>query len=241
MKLQTAYSKQINSTNIHLHELMRTNSLPEGFVLRTDFQTAGKGQIGNSWESEKGKNLLFSILLYPEQIAIEDQFVLSQIVSLAMVKVLSEFAEGFQIKWPNDIYWNDKKIAGILIENSLQGGKLKSTVIGVGLNINQKTFLSNAPNPISLYQITGNRNSIKLIMHDICKNILDLYLDLDFNTIKTEYMQHLYRNDGYYSYTADGVIFKAKLLDVKSTGKLVLETDTGEMRGFYFKEVAYLI
>jgi BirA family biotin operon repressor/biotin-[acetyl-CoA-carboxylase] ligase len=142
--MKSMYLRETRSTNLVLKEMLREYELPEGFVLRTDFQSAGKGQPGNSWESEKGKNLLFSVLLYPQHIAIDQQFILSQLVSVAILRTLNSFCAGFSIKWPNDIYFGDKKIGGILIENSLQGSKLNTSIVGIGLNINQKTFRSDA-------------------------------------------------------------------------------------------------
>ena len=139
--MKSMYLRETRSTNLVLKEMLREYELPEGFVLRTDFQSAGKGQPGNSWEAEKGKNLLFSVLLYPHHIAITEQFILSQLVSVAILRTLNSFCTGFSIKWPNDIYFGDKKIAGILIENSLQGTKLNTSIVGIGLNVNQKIFV----------------------------------------------------------------------------------------------------
>lgn len=235
------YIKETHSTNALLREILRRENLPEGFVVRTDFQTAGKGQVGNSWESEAGKNLLFSMVLFPWHIDITEQFIVSQMISLAIVKALSRFSTGFTIKWPNDIYYGDKKIAGILIENSLQNGKIKSMVIGVGLNVNQKTFLSNAPNPVSLRQVTKKHHSRKPILEDICKNMSVLYHSSDFEKIRREYMSVLYRNDGFYPFRAEGEVFDARISDIATDGRMHLELRNGELREFYFKEVEYLV
>ncbi|MCE5331970.1 MAG: biotin--[acetyl-CoA-carboxylase] ligase, partial [Bacteroidales bacterium] len=149
--------------------------------------------------------------------------------------------DGFSIKWPNDIYWNDKKIGGILIENSLQSGKIKWTVIGVGLNINQKTFISDAPNPVSLCQITGKRIALKPILNDICNNIGNLYILMDYAEIRKGYAESLYRKEGFHLFRAEGETFEAKIDKIYPDGKLELETKAGEKRGFYFKEVEYVI
>lgn len=220
--------------------MIREQNVPELFVVRTDFQTAGKGQTGNTWESAKGKNLLFSTVLYPSQIAVEDQFIVSQLVSVAIKQTLDKYADGFSIKWPNDIYWNDKKIAGILIENSLQAGKIKWMIIGVGLNVNQEVFESNAPNPISLKQIIGKRQARKLILNEICKKIELLYNKLDYLAIRTAYIESLYRKSGFYPFRADGEIFEARISQIHPDGQMELETLSGEIRGFYFKEVEYV-
>ena len=147
----------------------REKSLPEGLVIYTDFQSAGKGQPGNAWESSKGMNLLFSVMLHPIQVHMDELFLISQLVSVAIKNALDEYTTNITIKWPNDIYWNDKKLAGILIENSLQGNKIMSVVIGIGLNVNQKLFLSNAPNPVSLFLITGKRQNRKQLLQKFSK------------------------------------------------------------------------
>lgn len=227
------------STNDFLRELSRQKQLPEGFLVHTDFQTAGKGQPSNSWESEKGKNLLFSILLYPQNIQINKQFIISQLTSLAIKHVLDQYAEGFSIKWSNDIYWNDKKIAGILIENSLLRDKIDKCIIGIGLNINQEIFQSNAPNPISLKQIIGKETDRKQILSDIHIELLNLYHELDYSKLQTKYHQSLYRKDGFHPYidTATKEHFLARIERVEPDGKLILITKKGEQREYYFKEV----
>jgi len=135
------YHESIHSTNSLMYdEVSNTPDLNEGYVIRTDYQTSGRGQIGNTWESKSGKNLLA-----------EDQFLVSKIICLSLVELLNEYdLEKVRIKWPNDIYVGDKKIAGILIQNMLQGKQIKASIIGIGLNVNQEFFESEAPNPTSL-------------------------------------------------------------------------------------------
>ena len=232
---------ETNSTNALLWEMVRGNKLPEGFTLHADFQTAGKGQIGNSWESASGKNLLFSTVLYPVHIAPDEQFLVSQLVSIGIKRVLDEYAKDITVKWPNDIYWNDKKIAGILIENSLQGNRIKAVVIGIGLNVNQKEFLSKAPNPVSLLHIIGKRQNRKKLLERICKSIFELYEELDTDKIRSEYAKALYRKDGFHAYSTDTESFRAKIITVCPDGQLVLETDKGDRKEFYFKEVKFII
>ena len=235
------FIKQTLSTNALLWNMLRQETLPEGFVLYTDFQTTGKGQIGNSWESAEGKNLLFSMALFPLQIEPSEQFLISQIVSLAIKKTLDEFTNDISIKWPNDIYWNNKKIAGILIENSLQGRKINFSVIGIGINVNQTEFESDAPNPISLQQITGTFQDRDSIMNSIYLNILYLYNDLDKNKIREIYSEALYRKNGIHTFRDENKEFLARLSAVQPDGKLELETVDGEFLGYYFKEVSFII
>ena len=237
----TFYTKQTHSTNVLLWEMIREKSLPEGFVVQTDFQTAGKGQVGNSWESEASRNLLFSMVLYPQRVTVDNQFLLSQLVSLGIKKALDEYTDGITVKWPNDIYWNDKKLVGILIENSLQGTKIKSSVIGIGLNVNQKVFVSNAPNPVSLLRITGKRQNRKLLLTKIRQNIQKLYTELSVTKIRAEYAEALYRKDGFYAYRANDETFQAKIISVHPDGQLELETEAGERKEFYFKEVSFVL
>ena len=146
---------ETDSTNNYLREQSAKARLPEGSLVIADFQTAGKGQVGNSWESEAGKNLMFSILLYPDFLPANRQFLISQIASLSVKETLEKYTDSVTVKWPNDIYWKDRKICGMLIENDLSGQHLYCSVVGIGLNINQEIFRSDAPNPVSLTQITG--------------------------------------------------------------------------------------
>lgn len=234
------YIKQTNSTNELLWKMHREQSLPDGFILYTDFQTAGKGQVGNKWESKARMNLMFSMVLYPSSIRVEEQFLISQFVSLGIKNVLDKYVDNICIKWPNDIYWNDKKLGGILIENSLQGYEIKTTVIGVGLNINQRNFESDAPNPISLFQILGKTMKRKNLMLEIQQEILNLYQQIDFQKIRTEYFNSLYRNTGYHTYSANNQIFQAQIISIHSDGQLELQTEPGELRKFYFKEVRFV-
>ena len=233
------YTPETPSTNSLLWDMLRKEQLPEGFVVHTDFQSAGKGQTGNSWEAERGKNLLFSMVLYPQRIPSDELFLISQIVSLAIKQALDKYTNYIEVKWPNDIYWQNKKLAGILIENSFQANKVK-TVIGIGLNVNQKTFRSDAPNPVSLLQITDSSLNREQLMKAIRDNILVLYRELNIEAIRSEYSSMLYRRDGFHLYKTDTENFNAKIVVVHPDGKLELETASGERKEFYFKEVQFV-
>jgi BirA family transcriptional regulator, biotin operon repressor / biotin---[acetyl-CoA-carboxylase] ligase len=235
------FIKKTNSTNDLLKRMLREQQLPEGFVVHSCFQTAGKGQVGNSWESTDGENLLFSMALYPLRIKVEEQFLISQLVSVAIKNTLDNYADNVSVKWPNDIYWNDKKLGGILIENSLQSGRIKSTVIGIGINVNQQHFMSNAPNPVSLFQITDKEHNVEKLLIEIRDNILNEYKKLNPPLIRAAYGEILYRKTGFYAYKVEEKSFMAKLIAVRSDGRLELENETGECRGFYFKEVQFVI
>src|ERR1035437_4155511 len=235
------FIQETASTNELLWKMLRENTLAEGVVVRTDFQTSGKGQIGNLWESESGKNLLFSMALFPQKIRPDQQFLISQLVSVSIKKALDEYVDDVTVKWPNDIYWKDKKLAGILIENSLQGRQIKFAVVGIGLNVNQTEFVSNAPNPISLRQIAGKRIARNSLLKKICQNIMDVYHHLDVEKLQMEYADMLFRKDGFHTFKADGELFQARIFAVHPDGMLELETIEGEYRSFYFKEVSFVI
>ena len=237
------YTASTASTNTFLHEMMRQDKLPEGFLLYTDFQTAGKGQPGNTWESENGKNLLFSMLLYPHSIKVYEQFILSEITGLAIRKVLEKYTDDICIKWPNDIYWKDKKIAGILIENSLFRDRIDTCIIGIGLNVNQEVFISNAPNPVSLRQITGNDVNREILLMEIQAELLNIYQNYSPEFIHQEYLNHLYRRNGFHRYaeTTANTVFDAEIEDVLPDGRLILRIQAGEIRTFYFKEIQFVL
>ena len=150
MKWNVRHIDETDSTNRWLREHLEVD------VVVADFQTAGRGCGTNQWEAERGKNLLFSLLLHPHDVQAKDQFRISMAVSIALREMLAQYADGFTVKWPNDIYWRDSKICGILIENRLQGSRIKDSIVGIGLNVNQTKFRSDAPNPVSLCQIVGH-------------------------------------------------------------------------------------
>ena len=167
----------VTSTNDRLAELCQEKEIKEFTTLMAEYQTAGKGQRGNSWESEYGKNLTFSTVFYPQTIAPASQFILSMAVASAICTALAHYvhADCLQIKWPNDIYWKDKKIAGILIENDLTGSQISQSIIGIGININQEEFHSSAPNPVSLRQITQKETDRMEVLNSVLAHIIDLY------------------------------------------------------------------
>lgn len=232
---------QVDSTNDLLKSMLREQQLPEGFIVCAGFQHAGKGQTGNSWESAEGENLLFSMALYPLRIRVEEQFLISQLVSVGIKNTLDKYIDNLSVKWPNDIYWNDKKLGGILIENSLQSGRIKSTVLGIGINVNQRNFISNAPNPVSMFQITGKQHNIEELMLEIRNSILNVYRQMNPTLIRANYSEILYRKSGFYLYKTVDESFLAQLVSVHPDGCLELETKAGEHKSFYFKEVQFVL
>ena len=202
-----------------------------------DYQTAGRGCGSNRWESERGKNLLFSLLLHPEQIPVSKQFHISMAISLAITEALGQQIGDLSIKWPNDIYWRNGKIGGILIENTLKGSIIKDCIIGVGLNVNQRYFQSDAPNPVSIWQICERETDRDQLLHDIL-NSLDHYL---YHDIKAQYCSMLYRRQGFHPYVDKNGAFMGKIIDVEDDGHLILCDDNGCQRRYAFKEVQFII
>lgn len=236
--------EETESTNSYLKDLLKSEQLTEGSFVVADFQTGGRGQMGNSWFSSKGDNLLFSILLYPTEIPANEQFVISRITSLAIKNTLDQFTDDIRIKWPNDIYWKDKKIAGILIENSLQGRVIENSIIGIGLNLNQQIFPPELPNPVSLRQITATQFDKSYILDLFLNEFFLLYRSLQHGekqVIEDEYMLDLYRVNGYYWYEDENGKFQAKIDNVLPSGHLVLKTlEANEKRMYAFKEVTFM-
>jgi BirA family biotin operon repressor/biotin-[acetyl-CoA-carboxylase] ligase len=228
---------------------MSVEELPHGYCISADFQTSGHGQATNRWESEDGKNLLFSLLLRPTVIPAAEQFVITELVTLAIINALQDYIrQQIIIKWPNDIYVGDKKLCGILIENALCGPTIDTCIVGIGININQELFVSDAPNPVSLKQLNGRDNDRGEILAEIYQNILNYYGYLADNwqnndikqSLHYEYMNNLYRRTGYHNYsTPEGEHFRAEIEDIGPQGHLTLRLESGELRTFAFKEVIF--
>ena len=237
---------QTASTNTYLSRLAAT--LPGGTVIYTPSQTAGRGQKGNSWESEDGKNLTFSMLLKRPPVKARDQFYLSEAAALAVVEVLTtEAGDGFAVKWPNDVYWQDKKICGMLLENSLDGTDIATCVVGIGINVNQEHFLSDAPNPVSLINVTGREHDLEALLKRVCSRIEQLVDSLGDKQARRDlherYMAVLYRNDGamHPFEDASGNRFMAIIADIAPDGTLTLRHEDGATRDYLFKEVKHVI
>ena len=237
------------STNRYLQQLCQeagNNKVEEFTTVCADYQTAGKGQRGNSWEAAKGANLLFSFVCYPTFVPIRQQFVLSQLISLGIKETLDEYCSDISIKWPNDIYWKEKKICGILIENDLQGNSIGRCISGIGLNINQEVFLSDAPNPISLKQITGEHYQRETILEKVMQRIEQSYQKLKEDSayaseLATRYAASLFRREGLHCYQDKDGLFNARLVRVEADGRFVLMDEANQERSYLFKEVQYVL
>ncbi len=221
------------SVNVDLHKKNRH------LCVLADYQTAGRGCGTNTWESERGKNLTFSLLIYPTEVPANRQFAISEWVSVALCETLEQYIYNkVEIKWPNDIYVEGKKIAGILIENTLKGDHIKESIIGIGLNVNQQEFLSNAPNPVSLCQLLG---------HEVDREALLMRFLQRKPLVPTEgtdcfsYRNRLYRKGQLATYQDQNGCFKATIMDVEPDGRLVMVDEEGRERRYAFKEVQFII
>ena len=236
--------QKTDSTNNYLHALARPEQLGEGSVVWAEFQTAGRGQIGNSWESAEGENLTFSVVLYPTFLLANRQFLISQITALSVKQTLDRYVDDITVKWPNDIYWRDRKICGMLIENDLAGQFIYSSILGIGININQKEFKSNAPNPVSLYQIIGKRTDRENFLQEFLERLYANYLLLLQEKevlIQEAYRQSLYRREGFYLYEDVNGRFEAAIEEIEPSGYLHLRLRDNTIRRYEFKEVRFVI
>jgi len=232
------------STNSELKKLCSEKQLPSFSALVTGKQTAGRGQAGNSWESEPYKNLTFSVVLFPENLPVKQSFMISRIFSLAVKESLDKYIEHVSIKWPNDIYFREKKICGMLIENEIIETNISSSIIGIGLNVNQENFLSDAPNPVSLKQITAKIYNLDELLNRILQTASEKYrqfLSGNIQELRLAYQNALYRKSGFYDYEDKNGIFQACIREVEDDGTLILETEDKEIRRYQFKEVRFII
>ena len=248
MEFKVIHIDETDSTNGWLRENIRTfsplspsdgstDSAEQVVTVVADYQTAGRGCGTNTWESERGKNLTFSMLIHPKDIPARQQFHISMAASLAVCEALGQHIGDLSIKWPNDIYWRNGKIGGMLIENLLQGDVIRDSIIGIGLNVNQQVFRSGAPNPVSMWQITGQETDRQQLLDDILR-CMDHYL---YHDVRPQYLQMLYRRKGFHPYADGDGAFMAEIVEVEDDGHLVLLDDSGQRRRYAFKEVQFVI
>ncbi|MDE6644031.1 MAG: biotin--[acetyl-CoA-carboxylase] ligase [Muribaculaceae bacterium] len=242
---------------IEVAEATSTNTLaasmpdaPHGTVIRAIAQTAGRGQRGNSWESESGKNLTVSIVVRPDNILAYEQFLICRAVSVALVQLLDRVLPGgihAEIKWPNDIYVSDKKICGILIENSLTGITIDRSILGVGLNVNQREFLSDAPNPVSIININGGVELdlvplVNMLWELVDENLSLCSSDEGRRKLTENYDSRLWRRSGFHTFAyPDGQHFEASIKSIADNGVMTLQLRDGSTQSFAFKEVQFVL
>lgn len=233
----------VGSTNSYAKNLLATERPPEGTLITASEQHAGRGQVGNTWQSEPGKNMTASVILYPEFLDADKQFFLNMAVSLAVKDFCeSVLNDEVKIKWPNDIYWRDKKLGGILIENTITGSRISTSVVGIGLNVNQEVFPESLPNPVSMIQISTIEYKIQHLLGGLSAYLEKYYLQLrqqHFNFLDKAYTVALYRYQQTHEYKKGNQILRGEINGVAKDGKLILHCNGREMR-FAFKELEYV-
>ena len=266
--MKITHFKTLESTNQHLQNLLNEGVDIVNNIVVTDFQTSGKGQGKNVWQSEDGKNLLFSIALDMSFLKAENQFLLTQMVSVTMINVLKKYLpeESLFIKWPNDIYFKDKKIAGILIKNEIKGIMMGTSIIGIGLNINQTSFDESLPNPISMKMITGNDYDLEAILIEICETLLST-ANSQQPTVNSQqptansqqptansqqptansqqptansYTDKLYRHKQWASYEHEGAVKEMMIIGYDQFGRLILKEKNDREVVCDLKEIAFV-
>ena len=235
--------KETDSTNRFLREYTgEEGSLMT--VVTADYQTAGRGQGRNSWESAPGQNLLFSVKVRPRGVEARRQFVMLEAGALAVRDALGHYAGGFTVKWPNDVYWRDMKISGTLSECTIAKGFVGSCILGVGINVNQREFTGGAPNPVSLLNILGrdtDREELLGLFEDCFNRYLGMVDAGRYADIHALYCASLYRRTGFHAWRDAAGGFTASIIRVEPDGRLVLRKETGEVKKYLFKEVEHMI
>lgn len=235
--------QEVDSTNRFLKEMKDCDEEVLTIAV-ADYQTAGKGQGAHSWEGEAGKNLLFSMMVSPRWVPVRQQFLLSEAGALAIKDALDTYTDGITLKWPNDVYWNDKKISGTLIETSIDSKGIKRCIFGIGININQLEFKSDAPNPVSLAQILGHEVDREEVLRKVIEafgRYYELLRRADYQDVSGIYHLSLYRRKGYHWYEdADGK-FEGAFVEVEDDGHLILHDKKGVIRSYAFGEIKYVL
>jgi BirA family biotin operon repressor/biotin-[acetyl-CoA-carboxylase] ligase len=243
------YFPELPSTNQMALSFVSKSKPSEGTAVFTPNQTAGRGQIGSRWESEPHQNMALSLILYPKTLAIRQQFMLNKAVALAVRDTVAALLDDSQrsvwVKWSNDIYVGKEKIAGILIQNGIQGTHLQYSIIGIGLNVNQIKFSNNASNATSLKLQTGATYDLTLILKQICQKMEQYYLLLKFghfDRLDALYLQHLYQyqQSAWYQ-RLDGSFFRGTITGVTDTGRLQMQTDGEIIETFDLKEIKFCL
>ena len=234
----------LDSTNQYALNLLSKSRPSEGTVISTYRQTHGRGQIGRKWEGEPDKNIAISLILYPSFLDVRQQFLLNQGMALAVADFLSEYApKAVKVKWPNDIYLEDKKVAGILIQNTVSGSRFQSSVVGVGVNVNQEIFPPVLPNPTSLKLKTGREYDLRTLISALCHYLEARYLQVKSGQVaqlKSDYLEQLYRRgQPTVFHPSGGPPFKGSIQGVDEAGKLLIEKENGERAAFDLQSIKY--
>lgn len=238
--------EEVDSTNSYV--ACNAGTLEDMTMVIADSQTAGRGQRGNSWESEPGCNLTFTLFHKPKGILPADQFAISEATALAVTDFLATIGIRAEVKWPNDIYVDDRKIAGILIEHAVTSASIEHSRIGVGLNVNQKEFRSDAPNPVSVAQLTGADTDISRVAAAVgeclARRLALCGSPEGRRSLHSEFKERLWRREGAHPFRRrdDGVEFRGVISDVDSRGPITItDVDTGASSQYAFKEIEFIL
>lgn len=235
---------QAASTNSMLAQMAPRLDGTTALVAHT--QSAGRGQRGNSWESAPGLNATFSLLFRPKAIMAAEQFAISMAAALAVADTVGQFTQAkVEVKWPNDIYVADRKICGILIENILSGSRIAQTIVGVGVNVNQREFLSDAPNPVSMASVAGHEFDLEAVTEALCRNLAvaleSLDADPQFEPLLRRYRARQWRGEGYHRYTIahSGECVSARIAAIAPSGLITMAIAPDDrLCSFWFKEIS---
>ncbi|MEE9348423.1 MAG: biotin--[acetyl-CoA-carboxylase] ligase [Flavobacteriaceae bacterium] len=234
----------IDSTNDYLKQLALKIPVEDYSIVKANYQKNGKGQLGNTWHSKKDKNLLFSVLVRFSDFKISEKAYLNFAISKAIYEVLNQYLDDVKIKWPNDIMSRNKKVCGILIENSVKNGRITQSIVGVGLNVNQVKFPDNLPNATSLKIILNRDFDINDLLTEIVISIkknMNLIHEKAFDKIKTAYKAVLFRIEKPAMYkTLNGHLFMGKLRTVTDEGLLQIELEDETIKEFSVKEIVFV-
>lgn len=238
---------RVDSTNDYMLDKIKSDIISEeGNIVVANEQTSGKGLDHNKWESEAGKNLLFSILLKPEFLKADQQFQLTKIISLAVHDFVRNYLpnERIKVKWPNDIYVGNKKIAGILINNTIKGKEIMYTVVGIGININQRNFSDEVSNPTSLWHYLNTDLKLDYCLKNVLSHIEKRYQQLKDNDsyqINFDYKKALYRLNDFNLFKYKESVISARIIGVTEYGQIKLLQKNGEEIICDLKEIEFLI
>lgn len=236
---------ETDSTNLACWRLLKQKALPEGTLITAGYQTHGKGQAAARWESRAGQNLLFSVVLYPRFLPPSRQFWLNMVLSVALVETMAHISglKGFLIKWPNDLLFGQGKVAGMLIENSIMLDQLDCCVAGLGINVNQGRFSSQAPHARSLRQITGKKIPLDQLLQPLCQSMSTWYEKLKDNrlaAIRSAYENSLWGHESWRLFKHKGRIFEGRIRGVNDFGQLLLENRYASVQAYDLKELSFL-
>lgn len=234
----------VDSTNTHAQYLLSVGHEPDGTIIISSNQNNGRGMQQNSWQSEKGMNLTFSIIIYPHFLEINNVFSLNQFVSLAICNSVIELTGlTFKVKWPNDVMYENSKICGILIENNLRGNRIVNSVIGIGLNVNQTVFLNFIPKATSLKLITSLYFDLNTVLKLVCKKLNEYYEILkqgDYRFLYLDYQKNLFRFNEEHLFKKNDVYFKGVIKGVQADGKLIIADDHNTSSIIDVKEIQFV-